>query len=1573
MASGSRALHARLVSKNPQDVIDGLRACNENVGILNKTLILRDVIGTLHGGTCDQYTEAQQLALGVLARFLRATKTSDHKHALLVLKEGAKKATKWSGCSSFLPYLRGSPEDETVLTDAWSCFHTIVTAAMDPVAAKTRSQNVKQIIKGGEPLVAIAAVLHEIILESESISKEEKSEDSKTKEVTEESVLRYTVDIFRLLCNDSINTMLFNQCAQDFLKDSKGAHVLAKFINYNRNEETYIDIVARFSDLAQVRRRLYEGGALKECADLLCRSPPRGGSEMRWACKILQDILYDQEMIKGVESAENDDSFDDQLSFVASSMCKTLESLIEVRCEDEKEKEEDDDDDEVNGKTVNTKDDDDDANNGKSVLRIICETMLRMCQRKQASLLASKTEPAADEKKCEDCADADDASSARSICNVAELSRRAFQQHSALSIIVRMLCVSVSSPSDRITLEDLARELASSTDDAQVVDASGDQTIALIVDGLRSNHKDNMPHIARVLEILFANPKNVSAFCGADLRGPSALVECVKRDNERGATNEATETDRQLLLTLLRAMLCVVRHISRSRESFHASAQDLVSTLLGVCRRRETDDDASSLALQIMIAMLESRSDFAEDEAGDDPFLEVDRATYTRLSDFYELLSPETGAFGCTKMTSMLLSVIRRFVERNADDTMRHLLECLSGEASYPPSSREECWPYDPDTPPSVLTLESSNIEGRLLRPLLARLLHADAASRSEVDAVVFMLRRMCVPENSSPDSTKTEEEEEKEEANDTRPCLKDILMQAATIRGVVGLLVSALPVASPSAALAIRETLESIILYASRNNEAYETLLASYNETVASYADGSDEEDEAKKDDDDDESDGTTTKKPAMPIAIDTWAALLSAAHATGSYGDSSPLHVAIMLERADVVQLLLRARAHLDCRDDDDFTPLMRALAVGSVECIDTVLSHARNPSNGVDIEILDTTTAAGLPALKIAFLSPDPTVLRSAMARDPHDPHPLRFSTDSRAFDNVEKMLQSRADLSVVDAEGCGPLHWTIGNSFAFSQTLARRQVHVSIRDTKIVPSEILRRVKRMIELGVDVNVRNTFGESALHFAAKRGLTDVCSELLSSGAVANVLNVRGESPLHMLCSSDGVNVSAIREFVSAALTYPLATSAPVSRGHVDILHSRRARLLKRIESAMNACYEEVTRPPCVAKKCASVEDVLLQKDLDQLTTLHRIVGAKRNCGMRSDSSRIDTLRNRLEVCAYILKSMPSDVSRTKAVEPDASGRSPLHHAAIYLSSADVRANEGHVHLAKQIVEALIECGNRVYDADHANDDDSDVRKTALHYALENENFDLAAYLVEKGRAEGENSTRLSPSAFLVAASKPSVPIPLFESIYNSASTNPPNDSNKMQASSDVVALHIAASAGNVAVLQFLIDRGVSVDAPSEHNESTALFLSASNAPHELCLRAVQILEKGGADPKKLNCNGEHALFAAVRGDRAELATYLISRIDSASVIAPNANGATVRDVCEAMRDDLSDETVAIIRKHCKTPKEIEAIERRRKEDEERRRAAIKIENMFRRKSAIRMADMRRNSLANKNAAGS
>ena len=74
-----------------------------------------------------------------------------------------------------------------------------------------------------------------------------------------------------------------------------------------------------------------------------------------------------------------------------------------------------------------------------------------------------------------------------------------------------------------------------------------------------------------------------------------------------------------------------------------------------------------------------------------------------------------------------------------------------------------------------------------------------------------------------------------------------------------------------------------------------------------------------------------------------------------------------------------------------------------------------------------------------------------------------------------------------------------------------------------------------IQRLIGLGVDVNARDRYGNTPLHYAAREKVPEVIKLLLDAGAEIDPVNRDGLTPLRLMLSSKPVNLKAVGLFLA------------------------------------------------------------------------------------------------------------------------------------------------------------------------------------------------------------------------------------------------------------------------------------------------------------------------------------------------------------------------------------------------------------------------------------------------------
>lgn len=119
---------------------------------------------------------------------------------------------------------------------------------------------------------------------------------------------------------------------------------------------------------------------------------------------------------------------------------------------------------------------------------------------------------------------------------------------------------------------------------------------------------------------------------------------------------------------------------------------------------------------------------------------------------------------------------------------------------------------------------------------------------------------------------------------------------------------------------------------------------------------------------------------------------------------------------------------------------------------------------------------------------------------------------FDQDMSTFDSL---LRAGVDLSAITAvEGWNLLH--------------RALVSVTIHPRHEF-------IKKLIAAGVDVNGRDRYGNTPLHYAARMKDPGLIAMLLDAGATIDPVNLDGLTPLRLMLSSKPANIAAIELFLS------------------------------------------------------------------------------------------------------------------------------------------------------------------------------------------------------------------------------------------------------------------------------------------------------------------------------------------------------------------------------------------------------------------------------------------------------
>lgn len=226
--------------------------------------------------------------------------------------------------------------------------------------------------------------------------------------------------------------------------------------------------------------------------------------------------------------------------------------------------------------------------------------------------------------------------------------------------------------------------------------------------------------------------------------------------------------------------------------------------------------------------------------------------------------------------------------------------------------------------------------------------------------------------------------------------------------------------------------------------------------------------------------------------------------------------LHAAASGGRKDIVEFLIGRGANVDLKDTSAMTPLYYAATHNREDIANLLLAK------GADV---NTKNERGFTLLYYAVWDESKDAIELLIAKgadvdakDRAGYTPLVYAIWQNDKDIVELLLSKGADVNVEDNAGYTPYYWaSMDATKAIVELLTAKgaatisTIHLAARAGDFA------KVKRFIEEGTDINVRDKGGETPLFSAVLADNDDVAKFLLDKGADVNAKNNIGRTPLH------------------------------------------------------------------------------------------------------------------------------------------------------------------------------------------------------------------------------------------------------------------------------------------------------------------------------------------------------------------------------------------------------------------------------------------------------------------------
>ncbi|MCL2601900.1 MAG: ankyrin repeat domain-containing protein, partial [Treponema sp.] len=264
------------------------------------------------------------------------------------------------------------------------------------------------------------------------------------------------------------------------------------------------------------------------------------------------------------------------------------------------------------------------------------------------------------------------------------------------------------------------------------------------------------------------------------------------------------------------------------------------------------------------------------------------------------------------------------------------------------------------------------------------------------------------------------------------------------------------------------------------------------------------------------------------------------------------TPLHDSVRLGMVEMQMLLLQRGANIEVRDSEGNTPLMETVVAGNIEAAQRLLSmnadpntrnlsgdmplHASVAIGRVDITNLLLSRGVSIHARNVQGRTPfnsalgaPPQMLRALLSGnrlhlvDDFGSSPLHIAVQERASPvTARTLIDLGARLSSVDSSGRTPVRlavemeqWDLARVLADSGA----DVFITAHDGKSAAEVGLTLgdpAIRALFSGRAIFLKDSSGNTILHYAARHGDAAIVSQLLLMGALKDAQNIAAERPV-------------------------------------------------------------------------------------------------------------------------------------------------------------------------------------------------------------------------------------------------------------------------------------------------------------------------------------------------------------------------------------------------------------------------------------------------------------------------
>ena len=561
------------------------------------------------------------------------------------------------------------------------------------------------------------------------------------------------------------------------------------------------------------------------------------------------------------------------------------------------------------------------------------------------------------------------------------------------------------------------------------------------------------------------------------------------------------------------------------------------------------------------------------------------------------------------------------------------------------------------------------------------------------------------------------------------------------------------------------------------------------------------------------------------------------------------SALHFAATDLSPEIIEYLLSLGMTVNMTSKTGRTPLMCAcLKAGRLDNIKRLLEL------GADIQQLEFND--GWSALHFAATYSSPEIIEYLLSlgmtvnmTDKSGRTPLMCAClKAGRLDNIKRLLELGADIQQLEFnDGWSALHFAATySSPEIIEYLLSLGMTVNMTDKSgrtplmcaCLKAGRLDKVKRLLELGADIQQLDYDGWSALHFAARDSSPEIIEYLLSLGMTVNMTSKTGRTPLMCACLKAGRLDNIKRLLELGADIQQLEFNAGWSALHFAATYSSPEIIEYLLSLGMTVNMTDKSgRTPlmCACLKAGRLDNIkrllelgadIQQLDYDGWSALHFAA---------RDSSP--------EIIEYLL-SLGMTVNMTSKT-----GRTPLMCACLKAGRLDN-------------IKRLLELGADIQQLEF------NAGWSALHFAATYSSPEIIEYLLSLGMTV--NMTDKSGRTPLMCACLKAGRLDNIKRLLELGA-----DIQQLEFNDGWSALHFAATYSSPEIIEYLLSLGMTVNM-TDKSGRTPLMCACLKAGR---LDKVKRLLELGADIQQLDYDGWSALHFAARYSSPEIIEYLLS----------------------------------------------------------------------------------------------